>query len=120
LSGNIVKSNADTGIMIKSSSSNNIYNNFFENTNNVYLEGIIYNKNWNTTKTTGINIIGGSYLGGNFWANPSDTGFSQKCEDVDVDGICDSPYTLDSNNIDYLPLTYNLNIDGFGNYVFYF
>ena len=39
------------------------------------------------------------YLG---WA--SATGFSQTCSDADRDGICDSPYPLDSNNIDYLPL----------------
>jgi len=27
------------------------------------------------------NIIGGPNLGGNFWANPSGTGFSQTCID---------------------------------------
>lgn len=42
------------------------------------------------------------YPGGNFWANPSTTGF--KKTDADRNGICDSPYPLESNNIDYLPL----------------
>ena len=59
---------------------------------------------WNTTRQSGINIIGGSFLGGNFWANPDGTGFSQTCKDVNGDGICDKSYILDANNIDYLPL----------------
>ena len=63
--------------------------------------------NWNTTKTPGINIIGGPNLGGNFWAYPNGTGFSQTCTDADKDRICDTQYTLDSNNIDYLPLAKN-------------
>ena len=59
---------------------------------------------WNITKQPGTNIIGGPYLGGNFWAYPNGTGFSQTCPDNDKDGICDVRYTLDENNIDYLPL----------------
>jgi hypothetical protein len=54
---------------------------------------------------TGI-AVGGSYLGGNFWAQPDGNGFSQKCKDSEPDGICDMPYEINSNNIDYLPLTY--------------
>ncbi len=101
LSGNDV-SNNNLGIYLNSSSSNLIYNNNLKNTNNV---GIINSTNtWNITKTTGTNIIGGPYLGGNFWANPNGTGFSQTCADSDSDGICDSPFALDANNIDYLPL----------------
>jgi hypothetical protein len=50
------------------------------------------------------NIYRCSRASGNVWANPSGTGFSQTCTDADKDGICDAQYTLDSNNIDYLPL----------------
>jgi hypothetical protein len=53
---------------------------------------------------SGTNIIGGSFLGGNFWGYPNGTGFSQTCPDVNGDGICDKSYTLDEKNIDYLPL----------------
>jgi len=62
---------------------------------------------WNSTKTAGTNIIGGSYLGGNYWAKPDGTGFSQINVDMDCDGFCDSPlskYELDVTNIDYLAL----------------
>ena len=61
---------------------------------------------WNITRQSGSNIINGLYLGGNFWAKPGGNGYSQKCIDSEPDGICDLPYELNSNNIDYLPLTY--------------
>ena len=104
-------SNNRYGIRLSSSSSNNtIYNNYFSNINNFRLRNSSGNR-WNIEKISGINIIGGSYLGGNFWASPNGTGFSQDCPDSNGDGICDSPYILDGNNTDYLPLAYKpLNI----------
>ncbi len=95
-------SNNEYGLSLSSSGST-IYNNYFNNTNNVLFGGTIYNT-WNISKQAGVNIVGGPYLGGNFWANPEDSGFSQTCTDSDSDGICDSSYMLDTNNIDYLPL----------------
>jgi parallel beta-helix repeat protein len=96
------------GISILDPSSNNtIYNNFFNNNNNAVSNSI---NNWNITETQGINIAGGPYIGGNAWANPRGKGFSQACKDVNIDGICDSPYKLESSigitNIDHLPLAY--------------
>ncbi len=75
---------------------NLIYNNYF-------LHGIspanISNRNyWNTTRQAGTNIIGGSYIGGNFYGDYSGC-------DSDNDGIGETVYQIDSNNIDYLPLT---------------
>jgi len=105
LGGNNANSNNDYGIFLVSSSNISIYNNFFNNTRNFGLFGMS-NNNWNTTKTSGSNVVGGFYLGGNFWAYPNGTGFSQTCADSDSDGICDSPYVLDANNTDYLPLAF--------------
>ena len=85
------------------SEGNRIYNNKFNNTNNSILLRSI--SEWNTTQTASTNIIGGSLFGGNFWGYPNGTGFSQTCTNTDDDGICDSPYVLDANNTDYLPLT---------------
>ena len=56
---------------------NTIYNNYFNNTNNAYDDG---NNTWNIAKTDGTNIIGGSWLGGNYWSDY--TG-----EDLDADGL---------------------------------
>nr|QNO49337.1 hypothetical protein HONBAIEO_00031 [Methanosarcinales archaeon ANME-2c ERB4]QNO49410.1 hypothetical protein JHKIABMC_00016 [Methanosarcinales archaeon ANME-2c ERB4] len=102
VSGNKVSNNL-VGILVESSDNNTIYNNCLNNTNNAITTG---NNTWNTTKTVGTNIMGGHYIGGNFWAQPDGNGYSQKCIDSEPDGICDLPYKLKSNNIDFLPLIY--------------
>ncbi|KKG12444.1 hypothetical protein EO98_03250 [Methanosarcina sp. 2.H.T.1A.6] len=94
-----------------------IYNNSFNNTvnllNNTKIEDFRYfgysnpsmdDAVWNTTKTSGRNIVGGPYLGGNYWAKPDGTGFSEICTDSDGDWICDSSYNINGSEIDYLPL----------------
>ena len=105
LSNNNVTLNNDYGIYLGYPHDNLIYNNYFNNSNNVGFYGINDGNVWNITKAEGTNIIDGSFLGGNFWATPEGTGFSQTCNDADGDGICDSPYIIDGNNIDYLPLS---------------
>src|SRR5690606_29960220 len=60
---------------------------------------------WNITKTAGINIVGGPFIAGNFWAKPDGTGFSQTATDGDGDGIADTAYKLPGNEYsDFLPL----------------
>ena len=58
----------------------------------------------NSTKTAGPNIVGGPFIGGNFWAFPNGTGFSQTHPDTDGDGFCDEPYFLTEDTTDDLPL----------------
>jgi len=90
---------------------NLIHNNKFNNTNNLFIVDGITNPNYlNITQTTATNIIGGDYIGGNFWATSSGTGFSEYCNDtVPPVGICDEIYNLTngtSKAVDYLPLRY--------------
>jgi len=95
--GNNIGNNRD-GIGLWNSSYNLIYNNVFANDVNAVIKGTYVNY-WSIEKTPGTNIVGGPYLGGNYWS-----GFSETCPDSDGDLICDWPYVIDVNNIDYYPL----------------
>ncbi|RNI13670.1 VPXXXP-CTERM sorting domain-containing protein [Methanohalophilus portucalensis FDF-1] len=103
---NTISNNGNGGIYL-TGEGNYIYNNYFNNDiRNAYISGAPGTQ-LNTTNNTGPNIIGGPYIGGNFWATPDGTGFSQVNTDSDGDGFCDSPnssYELSNGNIDYLPL----------------
>ncbi|MCD6573922.1 MAG: DUF2341 domain-containing protein, partial [Thermoplasmata archaeon] len=95
---NRICNNSGYGIYINSSSGNTIYNNYFNNTNNAFDNG---NNKWNTTKTAGANIIGGAWLGGNYWSDYNGI-------DTNGDGLGDTMLPYNSNgNIatgDMLPL----------------
>ncbi|MFC1705040.1 LamG-like jellyroll fold domain-containing protein, partial [Nanoarchaeota archaeon] len=83
LTSNILN-NSQYGVYLEDASNNLIYNNYFDSTNNAYDDG---NNSWNISKTAGTNIIGGPYLGGNYFSDY--TGL-----DLDGDGLGDSltPY----------------------------
>jgi len=108
IKNSIIQGNSQYGINLYSSSTptdlNLIYNNLFNNTVNFRFSGTVYPNNWNTTRQTGTRIYSfGNEIGGNYWTNPNGTGYSDICRDTDGDGFCDSPYTLATDNIDYLP-----------------
>ena len=108
-SGNTVRSNNVLGYYsCILCDRNQIYNNYFNNTEISVKSGS--GNRYNTTKTPGTNIMGGSYIGGNYWGKPDGTGFSDTAVDKDGDGISDSTYTLPgSSYVDYLPLVYLSN-----------
>jgi PKD repeat protein len=81
-----------------------IWNNYFSNDVNIDLSrGIATNVSWNLGKTPGPNIVDGPFIGGNYWAKPDGTGWSQLTPDRG-DGFCNAPYVIDGENVDYLPL----------------
>ena len=81
-----------------------VRNNLLNNTDNGVFAGPLDSGYLNYTKTTGMNIVGGPYLGGNAWAVPNGTGFSQTHPDTDGDGFCDDVFVTANGVIDYLPL----------------
>jgi uncharacterized repeat protein (TIGR01451 family) len=98
--GLVLQSHSSNTASNNNSSNNIIYNNYFNNTNNAYDDS---NNVWNTTKTLGTNIIGGPYLGGNYWSDYAG-------RDLNGDGLGDTllPYNSSGSITtggDWHPLT---------------
>lgn len=100
ISGNKI-SGCNIGVSLAETSNNKIFNNNFNNTVNIRTEDTNI---FNTKKASGKNIVGGPYLGGNYWAKPDGKGFSQTHSDSNGDGFSEVPYKIDEINVDYLPL----------------
>ncbi|HUV03440.1 MAG TPA: NosD domain-containing protein, partial [Desulfobacteria bacterium] len=100
ISGNRVCNNSGSGIRLDSSTNNTIYNNYFSNIYNAFDEDT---NTWSITKTPGTNIVGGPFLGGNFWSDYTGEDL------VDTDRLGDTlvPYNSSGNITsggDWLPL----------------
>ncbi len=89
-------------INVSSGIGNLIFNNIINGSNPV--EDSASSNYFNTSLSSGSNIIHGSVIGGNYYAKPNGTGYSQICIDSDADFICDEPLTSALNR-DYLPLS---------------
>ena len=72
LCGNTVRDNSVLGLYVcPKSDRNTIYNNYFNDVNISIKNGT--GNLYNTAKTAGTNIVGGPYIGGNYWAKPDGT-----------------------------------------------
>jgi parallel beta-helix repeat protein len=97
LSGNNIANNGG-GISLGSSSDDNVFyhNNFINNTQHVYIETQSYANSWDD----------GYPSGGNHWSDY--TGVDEKSgpnqDQQGSDGIGDTPYVVDENNLDHYPL----------------
>ena len=99
--GNWITGNA-IGVTVGGDWPSHVRNNYLNNTDNGYF-GPVEAGLLNYEKTAGPNIVGGPFLGGNFWASPNGTGFSQTHPDTDGDGFCDEPYVVNPEERHRLP-----------------
>ncbi len=104
---NQMNSNGYDAFLFNSSVGNTIYNNYI--LADSILSADASSNSWNISKTPGINIIGGPYLGGNFWANSDGIGWSQNHIDMFGEGFVE-PFVLENFDVDYLPLAYTENL----------
>ena len=72
-----------------------MFNCYLNNTVNILDTKYTLN-NFNTTQTIATNVIGEPNSGGNYYANPSGTAYSDTCTDADSNGICDNPVNVSS------------------------
>jgi len=96
------------------------YNNIINNSLNLQNENDSVRTNYfNTSGQSATNIIGGQYIGGNYWTNSTNNGYSDVCVDVVYPyGICDNYLNMTNGTsiaIDYLPLS---NFTGPPPYIF--
>jgi parallel beta-helix repeat protein len=85
------------GIYIQNSFSNNIlHNNLYNSTHLAYVDGNTSSNVWDD----------GYPSGGNYWSNYSgvDQKHGQSQDQFGSDGIGDTPYTIDTSNVDHYPL----------------
>lgn len=95
---------------------NKAWNNHFNVTGTVWVEtsGTLEVNNMSLDATiSATNIVGGSKIGGNYYANAAGTGHSETCTDSDEDGICDSSVVFEADKVvDFYPLTYAPEVGG--------
>jgi parallel beta-helix repeat protein len=108
ITGNTITGSTQYGVhMVLSTGNNTIANNYFNNSVNIKFDVASVSNDWNISKKLEKNIVGGPYLGGNFYEKPDGTGHSQTCPDDTEDGICDTKYKINgsSTHVDDLPLS---------------
>ncbi|PMP59780.1 MAG: hypothetical protein C0171_04060 [Caldisphaera sp.] len=110
LTDSIIENNSHYGLVLSHSQGDLIYNNIFNNTNN--LDIILSWAYFNISLHQGINILGGNVIGGNAWLSPNGNGFSQTCSPMpSLQDICSKPYIIGVNSTDYYPLKYPQEIN---------
>lgn len=104
---NNITANGNGGIQIVNSINNQIYGNHLLNPiRNIEFVGSFVSNTWNLPYWCDEpDPFYGMCQGGNYYANPDGSGFSETCADADYDGICDMAYNLETGNVDNKPLT---------------
>lgn len=98
---NTFSDNQNRGLLLVTGNENKFAYNTFKN----YKNCLIQDKNsMNIWNASGELVSDPSHLAGNYWGDPEGEGFSDLCT-ADAHGYCTDPYIIQSNNIDYHPLS---------------
>ena len=104
--------NSTSDIIVRNTISRNqrygVYLNYFSVNNYIYDNKFLYNSynardinsnnNWYISSTQSTNIVGGSYISGNFWSDYDE--LSEGAVDSNNNGIADSPLSIEISNFD--------------------
>ncbi|MDD1724323.1 MAG: right-handed parallel beta-helix repeat-containing protein, partial [Methanospirillum sp.] len=109
ITGNTITNNTGTGLYITDNGGDGdgvIYNNYFANDQNVCAttsSASLYDWTIPSGPTKGTNLMGGPYLAGNYWSNPSGTGWSDQ-QNATTTGYSLTPYEIVTGVNDTAPL----------------
>lgn len=104
MQGNSIQENKGRGLIIDSVTETKIWNNYFNNTRNVEMTGNSSHTTWNITPETGNGITGHTLIGGNYWGNPTQPGYSDICT-PNTDGFCNVSFSPGLNGVDQYPIS---------------
>ncbi|MFT4297630.1 MAG: BspA family leucine-rich repeat surface protein [Candidatus Woesearchaeota archaeon] len=107
----IVSNNISALLGISQGKSSDTSTGYSGNANRVYNNIIKANQGY-VNYSNDYEMIWNSSTGGNYWMYFNGTGHSETCNDSNNDGICDEPYEIDENNVDWMPLS-RYGDDGF-------
>jgi parallel beta-helix repeat protein len=95
--GNVIRANSGVGIFVEGNGANTFFDNELDNATNAMDTGPGASV-WNIDKTAGTNVVGGEFLGGNYWSDYPGS-------DADGDGIGDTPHKVPGGgSVDQYPL----------------
>jgi len=93
--------NQARGLLLVQGNQNSITGNIFKNGKNCEISGESKQNMWSSTLMPDFNS---SVTGGNYWGDEENQGYSDQCTS-DPEGYCSDPYIVNSENIDYRPLS---------------
>jgi CSLREA domain-containing protein len=121
--GNIFDKNWTNVELVNGAKNNLFYNNIFRKRSEYNAKQVDFEWNtcqsggstvkcpntWNTAKSPGQSIIGGAFIGGNFWTDYTGA-------DTDGDGLGNTPFPInnDGSNVDNLPLVFDIVVNTTG------
>ena len=100
---NLICYNNNYGVFLDFFTINNVvYNNYFHDNEKNAIDKSLNRNKWNVTYRSGVNIIKGPIVCGNYWDDYDE--ISEGAIDNNFDGIADNTYTIYGLNVDRGPL----------------